>query len=174
MWSLIEKNMYYRINEFLEDWLNETGKTTKVFSMIPEASKDIIVHPKVRALGRLAFHIPQIIVQIGVQTGLMAPPELPEDPLPGTMTETNSLYLSIHEQMGEAVKIQWQDDMLEDEVDLYGHKWRRGDVLSLLTHHEVHHRSQMIIIMRLAGLQVPGLYGPVREDWEQLGLPIAK
>lgn len=166
--------MYYRISEFLEDWINETGKTTKVYSMIPEESKAIIVHDKVRTLERLAFHIPQIIVQIGVQTGLFSMQELAEEPLPGTIDQINSLYIEFHEKMGEAIKNQWTDEILDGEVDLYDHKWRRGDVLSLLTHHEVHHRSQMIVIMRMAGLKVPGLYGPVREDWELWGLPVAK
>ncbi|GGA96191.1 DinB family protein [Mucilaginibacter rubeus] len=166
--------MYYHIKEFLEDWTNETGKTTKVYSMIPEESKAIIVNEKVRTLERLAFHIPQIIVQIGVQTGLLNIQELPEEPLPDTMEGISALYLDMHQKMAEAIQSQWKDNMLDGEVDLYDHKWRRGDVLSLLTHHEVHHRSQMTVIMRLAGLKVPGLYGPVREDWELWGLPIAK
>ncbi|MFD0764585.1 DinB family protein [Mucilaginibacter lutimaris] len=166
--------MYYHITEFLEDWTNETGKTIEVYSMIPEGSKDIIVNNKVRSLSRLAYHIPQIITQIGVRTGLFDGPELPEDPLPFTMDLTGSLYLDVHKKMAAAVLKKWPDDMLQGEVDLYDHKWRRGDVLSLLTHHEVHHRSQMTVIMRIAGLKVPGLYGPVREDWELWGLPVAK
>ncbi|TFF35488.1 DinB family protein [Mucilaginibacter psychrotolerans] len=166
-------DMYYRINEFLEDWIGESGKTTKVYSMIPEEAKAVIINKKIRTLERLAFHIPQIMVQIGIQTGLLDGAELPEEPLPANMADITSLYLSVREKMAEAIQKKWSDDILKQEVDLYGHKWRRGDILSLLTQHEVHHRSQMTVIMRLAGLKVPGLYGPVREDWELLSLPLA-
>ena len=39
-----------------------------------------------------------------------------------------------------------------------------------LIHHEIHHRAEMIVLMRLAGLPVPGLYGPTREEWTQYGM----
>ena len=37
--------------------------------------------------------------------------------------------------------------------------------------HEVHHRAQMTVLMRQAGLAVPGIYGPAAEEWEAMGLP---
>ena len=59
---------------------------------------------------------------------------------------------------------------MEIEDDMYGEKWKRGMTLQGLIHHEIHHRAEMIVLMRLAGLPVPGLYGPTREEWTQYGM----
>jgi uncharacterized damage-inducible protein DinB len=37
--------------------------------------------------------------------------------------------------------------------------------------HEIHHRAQMTVLMRQAGLKVPGLYGPAKEEWSQYNMP---
>jgi uncharacterized damage-inducible protein DinB len=36
---------------------------------------------------------------------------------------------------------------------------------------EIHHRGQMTVLMRQAGLKVPGVYGPAKEDWAAMGMP---
>lgn len=162
--------MYYRINEFFKDWNNEVVKTTKVFSMVTEDAKAIKLGDKIRTLARLAFHIPQIISQIGAQTGLLMEAELPELPLPLTMENTMTMYLDYHTRIADSIKHKWGQTPLKEEVDLYRHKWQKGNVLNLLVQHEIHHRSQMTIIMRTLGLPVPNLYGPTIEEWEMMGM----
>ena len=53
---------------------------------------------------------------------------------------------------------------------MYGEKWMRGVTLRVVTEHEVHHRGQMTILMRQAGLKVPGLFGPAKEEWSEFGM----
>jgi len=48
---------------------------------------------------------------------------------------------------------------------MYGDRWKRGVTLLALLMHQAHHRGQMTVVMRLAGLKVPALYGPAREEW---------
>ena len=36
--------------------------------------------------------------------------------------------------------------------------------------HQTHHRGQMTVLMRQAGLTVPGVYGPAREEWAAMGM----
>jgi uncharacterized damage-inducible protein DinB len=43
--------------------------------------------------------------------------------------------------------------------------------LQALISHEIHHRGQMTVLMRQAGLKVPGIYGPAREEWAAYGMP---
>ena len=45
-------------------------------------------------------------------------------------------------------------------------------MLSALIRHEAHHRGQMTVLMRQAGLTVPGVYGPSREEWVAYGMPV--
>ena len=58
--------------------------------------------------------------------------------------------------------------MLED--DMYGEMWAKGKTLGVLVTHQIHHRAQLTIVMRLAGLKVPGVYGPSNEEWAAMGM----
>jgi uncharacterized damage-inducible protein DinB len=42
----------------------------------------------------------------------------------------------------------------------------------VLVTHQTHHRAQMTVLMRQAGLQVPGIYGPVKEGWAAYGMNV--
>ena len=42
--------------------------------------------------------------------------------------------------------------------------------LGFLLFHQTHHRGQMIVLMRQAGLNVPGIYGPAHEEWAAYGM----
>ncbi|WHY79972.1 DinB family protein [Neobacillus sp. WH10] len=54
---------------------------------------------------------------------------------------------------------------LTEEVNVFGRTMTKGDTLLLLVRHIIHHRWQMTVFMRQAGVRVPGIYGPTREEW---------
>jgi uncharacterized damage-inducible protein DinB len=64
----------------------------------------------------------------------------------------------------------WNDESLQQTDDMYGEKWKRGVTLTVLISHQAHHRGQMTVLMRQAGLKVPGVYGPAREEWAGMGM----
>ena len=66
------------------------------------------------------------------------------------------------------------DTSLREEVDSFGRRMQRAEVLESYVRHQIHHRGQMTVLMWQAGLVVPGLYGPSREERAKLGLPPAK
>jgi uncharacterized damage-inducible protein DinB len=43
--------------------------------------------------------------------------------------------------------------------------------LGVIVSHQIHHRAQLTIVMRLNGLKVPGVYGPSKEEWTSYGMP---
>jgi hypothetical protein len=45
-----------------------------------------------------------------------------------------------------------------------------GSLLLFLLQHQSHHRGQMTVLMRQAGLSVPGIYGPSKEEWARFGM----
>lgn len=47
---------------------------------------------------------------------------------------------------------------------MYGEIWKINKVLSVVVKHQTHHRGQLTVIMRLAGLKVTGVYGPAKEE----------
>jgi uncharacterized damage-inducible protein DinB len=60
--------------------------------------------------------------------------------------------------------------MLPVEIPMYGEKWTRGFTLYVLIAHQSHHRGQMTVLMRQAGLKVPGVCGPSKEEWAAYGM----
>lgn len=68
------------------------------------------------------------------------------------------------------IKQEWNDSTLEIIDDLFGESWARGASLRMIIDHEIHHRGQLIVLMRQAGLQVPGIFGPSLEEWSQYGM----
>ena len=73
--------------------------------------------------------------------------------------------------IGEGLPKAWNDAMLDEMVPMYGEQWPRGMVLTSLIVHQAHHRGQMTALMRVAGLKVPGVYGPAREEWAAYNMP---
>jgi uncharacterized damage-inducible protein DinB len=60
--------------------------------------------------------------------------------------------------------------MLGEVIEMYGEKWTRAQALAGLLKHEIHHRAQITVLMRQAGLKVPGVYGPAKEEWVSYGM----
>ena len=38
---------------------------------------------------------------------------------------------------------------------MYGEMWKRGTTLGVIISHQIHHRAQLTVVMRLNGLKVP-------------------
>ena len=68
------------------------------------------------------------------------------------------------------MRAKWSDASLAVEDEMYGQKWARALTLAILVAHQTHHRGQMTVLMRQAGLKVPGFYGPAKEEWAAMGM----
>ncbi|WP_158828175.1 DinB family protein [Mucilaginibacter lacusdianchii] len=164
--------MYHHIADFVADWQVMTGYTVTLFEKITDEAKGIKVHENVRTLERLAWHITETLPEMGTQAGLFDHNELEHIPVPATMAQLINTYQTYSQKLIDAVKSRWTDEQLNDDVNMYGQTWTKGMVLSVFIGHEAHHRSQMTVVMRLVGLPVPGLFGPAKEEWAQMGLPV--
>jgi len=164
--------MYRIIQDFLTDWNQENDSTIKVFKNLTDASLKQKVSIEGRSLGYLAWHIILTLGEMGGKAGLKisAPPE--DAPAPNAASSIVTAFEKAGTSVASEVKQKWNDEMLIEEIEMYGEKWTRGNTLSALLKHQIHHRAQMTILMRQAGLKVPGVYGPSRDEWQKLGLPI--
>jgi uncharacterized damage-inducible protein DinB len=99
------------------------------------------------------------------QTGLKVKGPGEKDPVPDKAGEIANAYKAASDSLADQVGNNWKDETLEVEDNLYGETWKRGLTLRILIDHEIHHRGQMTVLMRQAGLQVPGIYGPAKEEW---------
>ncbi len=162
--------MFTLIKHFKKNWEKESGSTRKIFAELTDESINKNIIDGHRTLGRVAWHIAQTIPEMLGHTGLKPEGPAEKEPVPKTAEEIKNAYDKAASSLLEQVTTKWNDESLLIEDELYGEKWRRGLTLRILTDHEIHHRGQMTILMRLAGLKVPGIYGPSKEEWPQYGM----
>lgn len=163
--------MYRKIQDFHGDWAYETEATVKVFEALTDESLRQKVYPEGRTLGRIAWHIIQTLPEMCGRTGLAVVGPGETDPVPESAKEIAARFGEAAESLGQQVQEAWTDADLEVEDEMYGEMWKRGQSLRALVGHQTHHRGQMTVLMRQAGLKVPGVYGPSREEWAQYGAP---
>jgi uncharacterized damage-inducible protein DinB len=166
--------MYRSIGDFVLDWKYESDATLKILRTLTDQSLSQRITQDGRSLGFLAWHITLTLGEMGSKMGLDVATAPEDTEQPAHAAEIASAYEVGSRSVLQAVKSSWTDASLEDEVDMYGEKWKRGSALSSLVMHQTHHRAQMTVLMRQAGLKVPGIYGPAKEEWVQLGMPPQK
>ena len=164
--------MFRTINDFLDDWKHESEATLKVFKNLTDESLNQKVTVDGRSLGFIAWHITQTIGEMMSKTGLIFLDFDEEAKVPLHTIEIIAQYEKLSNQLKIQVEESWTDEMLKDDLNMYGQVWKRASVLSSLIAHQAHHRGQMTVLMRQAGLKVPGVYGPSKEEWAAFGMPI--
>jgi uncharacterized damage-inducible protein DinB len=162
--------MYRRLSDFLETWKYEAESTGKILDAITDASLAQAVAPADRTLGRVVWHLTTSIPEMMGRTGLRVTGVSHDSPYPGSASKIAEVYRVAAGSLAEQIKTSWTDDSLDVEDDMYGQKWKRGSTLAILIAHQTHHRAQATVLMRQAGLTVPGVYGPAREEWSKMGM----
>ncbi|RPI13910.1 MAG: hypothetical protein EHM58_17545 [Ignavibacteriae bacterium] len=161
--------MYYKIEDFLKDWEYESGATLKILSALDDDSLRTQVYENGRTLSYLAWHITISLGEMMSKTGLRIDGPAEDSMPPEIAKEIKITYEKAANSLMEQIK-EWSDDTLLNEDEMYGEKWKRGTTLGVLITHQIHHRGQMTVLMRQAGLKVPGIYGPSYEEWAAYGM----
>jgi uncharacterized damage-inducible protein DinB len=163
--------MYRRIEDFVRAWEHDSTTTARVMRALTDESLGQRIHPGGRTLGRLAWHVAETIPEMLGHAGIRVEGPATREDTPASAAEIADAYQRAAAAVPAAVRAAWSDAELEDEVEMYGQRWTKGTVLSSLQLHEAHHRGQMTVLMRQAGLKVPGCYGPAAEEWAAMGMP---
>ena len=163
--------MYRTISDFALDWKYESAATLKVLHMLSDESLQQRVSPDGRSLGFLAWHLVLTLTEMGSKMGLQITGPAEDSEQPTKVSEIASTYDISSKSVAEVVRTTWSDASLDEKIDMYGEPWKRGYALASLVKHQTHHRAQMTVLMRQAGLKVPGVYGPSREEWVEMGMP---
>jgi uncharacterized damage-inducible protein DinB len=163
--------MFHTLEDFMQNWKHESESTQKQMDQLTDQSLSQVIVDGHRTLGRAAWHIITAIPEMMQRTGLKVDAVDPSAPVPRTAAEFKKAYAAVSQQLTDQIKATWNDGTLQVEDDMYGMKWKRGVTLLILVKHEVHHRGQMTVLMRQAGLKVPGIYGPSKEEWAAFGAP---
>lgn len=152
--------MYRHLEDFINDWTIESESTLKIFNNLTDETISKVVNENVRTAGRLAWHITTAIGEMAHRTGLTFKTVEADSAIPATAKEIVDSYKEASSNLLNAIKSNWNDDTLNVEDDMYGEFWKRGSTLAIIISHQIHHRAQLTVVMRLNGLKVPGVYGP--------------
>jgi uncharacterized damage-inducible protein DinB len=162
--------MIRSIGDFDLLWSRELEATQKILKHLSDRSLSQRVDSEGRTLGRLAWHIVTTISEMMSRTGLTIAGPHPDAPVPAVAKDIFRAYNDAAVSLLGEVKSRWTDATLEETDEMYGEKWKRGAALTALVLHQTHHRGQMTILMRQAGLEIPGIYGPARQEWAAFGM----
>jgi uncharacterized damage-inducible protein DinB len=156
------------IKEFSTWWKRESEITSRVLGVLTDASLAQRITAKDRSLGEIAWHIATSIPEMASHTGLKVGGGDHEAPPPVSAAAIKAAYDQAARSLLDGVTSKWTDATLEVEDDMYGERWTRGMTLTVLVLHEIHHRGAMSVLIRQAGLVLPEIYGPTREQTEAM------
>ena len=159
--------MFRKIEDFIQTWDDESKSTLKLYNNLTNESLAQKVSDSGRKLLLLARHINYTVTELPNTAGL--PIEINHSTA-YTVEELIKNYQNDCKHLAQIVKANWTDDQLLDEIPMYGETWKKGAALYILIAHQAHHRGQLTILMRQAGLLVPGIYGPAKEEWQSMGM----
>jgi uncharacterized damage-inducible protein DinB len=165
--------MFRTLDDFRAAWNQEAQTTLAVLGAIPDAAASQAVGEGHRTLKRMAWHLVESLIEMPGRMGVVMRDHglihgyAIGDP-PSTLAEVAETYTRASTDLLASLEA-WTDATLLLEDDMYGSQWPRGRSLFVLLVHQTHHRGQMTVLMRQAGLGVPDIYGPSKEGWAAYG-----
>ena len=163
----LEAHMYKAADEFLGQYGYESNTTTNVLKALTDASLSQAKAEGHSTLGEIAWHIATAPAYMLGEVGFDMPKfdwETPKDLTVAKLVET-------YTGLSEKIKVQAAAKSPEDLATGYrvwDMDWTTASMLGALISHEIHHRGQMSVLMRQAGLVVPSIYGPNHEQTQEM------
>lgn len=155
--------MYRKVEDFILDWNNSVTGTVSVFNAMTDNKLDQAIVEGHSTLGWLAWHLTNAPVFLSKFVGLEIPPVGNPQEVPTSVKAIVEAYETMAKALSNAVS-DMSDDALLEEVAAFGGTATRSLILRKIVDHQTHHRGQMTVLLRQAGLPVPGVMGPTKEQ----------
>ena len=162
--------MYVTISDFIKEWNREAMLTQNVLDGLTDESLKKQVYPEGRTLGRIAWHLTTNIPDYLTHFGLNIDGVKNAENVPTSAKEIAETFKEVSSRVAQIIEKQWTDKSIEQIQEAFGRQESNAQILMGLIKHIVHHRGQITVLMRQAGLKPFGVYGPPKEDWIHLGV----
>ena len=162
--------MYVTISDFIKEWNREAMLTQNVLDGLTDESLKQQVYPEGRTLGRIAWHLTTNIPDYLTHFGLNIDGVKNAENVPTSAKEIAETFKEVSSRVAQIIEKQWTDKSIEQIQEAFGRQESNAQILMGLIKHIVHHRGQITVLMRQAGLKPFGVYGPPKEDWIHLGV----
>ncbi|GGG78500.1 DinB family protein [Paenibacillus radicis (ex Gao et al. 2016)] len=158
--------MYATVQSFIQDYTQESASTQRVFDALTDESLAQAVAPGYRTISQLAWHLAE-------SGGMLSSAGFNLDRHSGRSESAVALaeaYRAISQSIIRSAGEVLTDEKLSEPLTVFGKPFTYGSLLGMFVKHEVHHRGQLTILIRQAGIQAPGVYGPSKEEWALNGM----
>ena len=162
--------MYISISDFIKEWNKEAILTQNVLDSLTDESLEQQVYPEGRTLGRIVWHFTTSIPDYLAEFGFVIDRIENAESIPSSAKEIAITFKNVSSHASKIIEEQWTDESLNQIQDAFGRKESNASILMGLIKHIVHHRGQVSVLMRQAGLQSSWIYGPAKEEWIKLGV----
>lgn len=158
--------MFSTLEQFRSLWEEEVENTIALMKHLTDASLSTTTDANHRTLGRLANHLVESVAEMPATMGL---PIAMQHPAHTSVEALIADYQKVSAEFIKALNENYTDATLSEMRNMYGQQWTVSYALQLLILHQTHHRGQITVLMRQAGLTVPGMYGPSSDQWVAMG-----
>lgn len=156
----------------LPEFDHEFAETRKALERVPEDRFDWKPHDKSFSLGRLAGHLAEIPEWMGPTVNLEVLDFDEMDYTPFEPSSREEILARFDEAVAEARKILADtsgETMMQEWSMKYGGEItmtmpKAAVIRSFILSHNVHHRAQLGVYLRLLDVAVPGHYGPTADE----------
>lgn len=147
---------------------HEIRSSEQMINAIPDQKIRTKVHPKVRTIGELGIHLADSILDLAKSLSSGSVVFSEPSKVPDTKEEILAHYRSCaREFLGVARNLTDEQLNMKYKFEINGQVIWEPDGYEFMSGyfcHEIHHRGQMVVVLRLLGEKVPGLYGPTGDE----------
>jgi uncharacterized damage-inducible protein DinB len=154
--------MYRKVEDFIEEWTIASEGTANVMKAITDEKLNQSIVAGHSTLGWLAWHLVGAAGAFGHFAGFTVQGPAHNEPQPTSAQEIADAYETIAQAIKEEAAKLTDEDLLGD-VNSFTGPTQRGKLLRGMIDHQTHHRGQMTVLLRQAGLAVPPVMGPTKE-----------
>ncbi|ABO68143.1 hypothetical protein CW755_17010 [Geobacillus thermodenitrificans] len=162
--------MYVTVADFIREWNWEASLTQKVLDGLTDEALNQKVYPEGRTLGRIVWHFTTNIPEYLAHFGLKIDKVENAENVPTSAKEIAETFQKVSSYAAKVIEQQWTDESLKEVQNAFGRQETNAQILMGLIKHIIHHRGQVTVLMRQAGLKPFGVYGPSKEDWVHFGV----
>lgn len=155
--------MYRTVDDFVQDWSLSAQGTLKVLQSLTDEKLNQAIVEGHNTLGWLGWHLASAPAFFMGQIGLTVEPAGDVQQVPDRAADIVNAYDKMAEAVKQAVQQNLTDEQIVEPINTFAGMMPRGKMLRVLIDHQTHHRGQMTVLLRQAGLFVPGVLGPTRE-----------
>lgn len=156
--------MYRKVTDFTAEWSRAAEGTTKVLESLTDETLDQAIVEGHSTLGWLGWHLATSPIFFASMAGINIESSADTNTVPKDASTILHTYKNVVEQIQNQAEVALTDEKLLETVDSFGTATPRGAILRTLIDHQTHHRGQMTVLLRQAGLPVPGIMGPTKEQ----------